>query len=95
MELGERANEREPDAEPSLRTVERAVPLGEQLEHLREQSREDSDAVVPDPKDRLVPFDSGDELDASPDGRVFGGVREEVDEDLLKPGGVGLELQVG
>ena len=39
VHLGELLDEREPDAEPPLGAGERAVPLGEEVEHLRAASR--------------------------------------------------------
>ena len=94
VQLGERPDERQADAQPALRAGERAVGLGEEVEHPREQLRRDADPVVPHPEDDLVPLDPGDELDAAPGRRVLGGVGQEVDEDLLQPGRVGLEPQV-
>ena len=95
VQLGERPDERQPDARAPLRAGERAVALGEEVEHPREQLGRDADPVVPDADDDLVPLDPGDELDAAPGRRVLGGVGQEVHEDLLEPGRVGLEPQVG
>src|SRR3954468_9248936 len=94
VQLGERPDERQPDAEPPFRTGEGAVLLGKEVEHPREQLGSDADPVVPHAKDDLVPLDSRDELDTSPRRRVFGGIAQEIDENLLDPPRVGIEPQV-
>ena len=48
VHLDEAAHQRQPDAEPALRAPRRRVRLHEQIEHLRQRRRVDSDAVVAD-----------------------------------------------
>ncbi len=76
MKLGERLDEGQPDAEPSLRAVERAVGLGEEVEYPCEQLWVHSQAIVLHAKDHILPFDSSNEQDTSSGRRVFGGVRQ-------------------
>ena len=95
MQLGERPDEREPDPEPPFRAGEGAVPLGKKVKHPCEQLGRNAEPVVPHAEDDLIPLNSRDELDASPRRRVFGGIAEEIDENLLDPRCVGIEPQVG
>ena len=46
MQLDQLAHQRQPDAEPALGRAQRAVGLGEQVEHLRQHLRGDADARV-------------------------------------------------
>ena len=48
VHLDELLDDGEPDAEPPFGAGERAVPLGEELEHLGELLGRDADASVPD-----------------------------------------------
>ena len=58
VQLGERPDQRQADAQAPLRAGERAVPLGEEVEHPRQQLRRDADPVVPHPEDDLAPLAS-------------------------------------
>ena len=90
VHLDQAADQGQADAEPPLGAVERAVGLGEQVEDAREQLRGDPDAGVADPDDRLVALSAGLQRDPAPRLGVLGGVVQQVGEDLLEPGRVGL-----
>jgi hypothetical protein len=46
MQIDQALDHRQADAQPSLAAVERALALGEELEHMRQQRFVDADAVV-------------------------------------------------
>ena len=91
VQLDQAPDQGQADPQPPLAAVERAVGLGEQVEDAREQLRGDPDAGVADPDERLVPLAPGLERDPAPRLGVLGGVVQQVGEDLLQPGRVGLE----
>ena len=95
VELDESPHEREPDAEPALRTFERPIDLREHFEHLAEHVGGDADAIVADAnRDSLVGLGGGfvdGERDAAAGGRVLGGVVEHVEQHLRKPRGIGVD----
>ena len=66
VHLDEGADQGQAEAEPSLRAVERAVGLGEQLEDAGEHRGVDPDAVVADAEDDLVSLDLGREPNTAP-----------------------------
>ena len=47
VKLGQPANDRQTDAQPTFRPMQRAIGLGEQIEHIRQQIGADADAGVP------------------------------------------------
>ena len=95
VHLDELLDDRQPDAEPALGAGERAVPLGEELEHLGELLGRDADAPVPDADDDLVRPRCGPMSRMWPAVlAVLGRVVQQVHHHLLEPGRVGVDPEV-
>ena len=94
VHLDELLHHREADPEAPLRASERAVPLGEEFEHLGQLRGRDADALVLDADDDLVSFDAGRKQDVPPVLAVLGRVVQEVHHDLLKAGRVDVDPEV-
>ena len=92
VHLDELLDHGQPDAQPPLGPGRRTVPLGEQVEDAREQVGPDADARVGHPDDRVARLPRGLHLDPAARLGVLGRVVEQVDQDLLEPDRVGLEL---
>ena len=69
VHLDQLLDHREPDPQPPFGAGERAVPLGEELEHLRQLLGRDADAVVPDADDDLVRLRLGPRAGCAPRSR--------------------------
>ena len=93
VELDQPANEREPDAEPALRAVVRVRALHEEVEDPRQQIGPDADAGVGDAEQDGVARSFGRDVDAATGLGVLDGVGEQVDEDLLEPHRVALQVE--
>ena len=92
MHLDELLDHGQADAQPALGAGQRAVALGEQVEDAREQIGRDADAGVADADDGVALVEAGVQLDPAARLGVLGRVVEQVDDDLLEPDRVGLEL---
>ena len=90
VHLDQPPHERQADAQPALRPVERAVRLREQVEHARQHVRRDADAGVADADDAPAPSVSRSALSQMrpPGVGVLGRVVEQVGEHLGQPGRV-------
>ncbi len=93
MHLDQALHDGKADAESPLRPIERPVSLYEQLEHTWQQLLGETDPVIADLDDRLLPFRPA--LDANvPAGiGVLGGVRQYVDHALHEPRAIAIDVQ--
>ena len=91
VHFGQLSGQGETDAEPAFGAIERAVGLGEQVEHAAAHFGRQADAVVGDADHGLAVFGESADLDAPAFGRVLGGVGEQVGDDLLGARGIGEE----
>jgi hypothetical protein len=73
VHLDEGTHERQPDAEPALRALERSVHLREHLEDVRQRRRRDADSTIAHAHDRAFAVTLGAEPDP-PAFRVLRGV---------------------
>ena len=92
MHLDELLDHGQADAQPALGAGQRAVALGEQVEDAREQIGPDADAGVADADHGVALVEAGVKLDPAAGLGVLGRVVQQVDDDLLEPGRVGLQL---
>ena len=90
VHLDERLDDRQSDAEPPLRPIDRGVGLSEEIEDPAERLGRNPDALVDDADDHVVVLAVPDDGDRPPFLAVFGGVAHEVDDDLLQPRGSAL-----
>src|SRR6185295_15995174 len=79
---------REPDTQAALRPVEAAIALHEDVEDLRDELGAHSHPVVPHAQDRLVALTPSLYPHLPALRRVFGGVAQEIEDDLDEPGGI-------
>ncbi len=90
MQLGETPDQREPDAQPALRSVERTLALNEQVEHARQQFGLEPDARVGHgDRGRRAIAACADAHRAAPR-RVLERVGREIRDDLIDARGVGV-----
>jgi hypothetical protein len=82
------------DAKPTLGTSGGAVGLLEKLKHLRQFVRRYADSGIFDPDDEVAALMSRRKPDMSAVFTVFRGVVQKIDDDLLKTGRVGVDLEV-
>ena len=80
----------ESDPQPAVRPFERPVDLREHLENVLQHGFRDANAVVLDRNGGLRPLERDGHLDAAPRFGVFGGVVEQIGENLGEPRDVGL-----
>src|SRR6185436_4603993 len=90
VHLYELLHDRKADAQAALTARDRALALREELKHLRDSLRRDADAIISDSDRHIGGGKARRQLDASTGGRVFRGVGEEIENDLLQPRRVGL-----
>src|SRR5690349_16547836 len=93
MHVDEAAHEREPDAEPALRTIELLRALHERVEDGGQHIAGDALAIVFDLGDRLLLAHAQAHRDRSTARRVLGRVREEVLEDLRETEFVAVDVR--
>ena len=91
VQLDEPARQRQPDAEPALRALQRRRDLREHLEHRRQVLRLDADAVVGHRDPQLSAGHRRLQRDAAAARRVLGRVVEQVQQHLRQPRGIGIE----
>jgi hypothetical protein len=82
MQFGDSPHERQTEAEAPLRTIKRPVVLGEQVENLRQQLRGYTGPRVLDLNHGILIVSRRAHLDRPALISVFGGVVEQVDDDL-------------
>ena len=75
---------------PSERASDRS-PWVKSSKTAREQFRRDADAGIAHPDDRVPSLEAAVQLDAAAGLGVLGRVGQQVDDDLLEPGRVGLD----
>src|SRR5690606_8532591 len=88
VHLDERADERQPDAQPAAGVIERLTRLHEEIEDRFEQVRGDPGTVVADANDRSAVLPSGSQPDVATRRRILRRIAQQVDLHLLKAGGV-------
>jgi hypothetical protein len=77
--------EREPDAEPALGALERALALREEVEDALEERGRNPEPVVAHLDDAFVAFSHGPTRRSPAFRGVLGGVVEQVEDDLREP----------
>ena len=92
MELHEAVDQRQTDPQPPGGVGQRLVTLDEELEDAREHVFGDADAGVAHPQGDLFVLLSDDHADAPAGRRVLGRVVDQIHDDLLEPGRVGLHV---
>ena len=91
VHLDQPLHQRQADAQPALRALQRPVHLGEHVEDAGQHLGRDADAGVPDPDHRLLAVPLDGEPDAPAALGVLGGVVQQVRQDLGQPGQVGVQ----
>ena len=92
VHLHELADQGQADAQPPLRSVERAIDLDEQVEDAGDHLGADADPVVADAEDDLVGLACHLQADAAAFLGVLRGVVEQVGEHLGEPDQVGVDV---
>jgi hypothetical protein len=93
VQLGDSLDDGQADAKPAFGAGDATVALGEQLERVGEFVFRDADAGVPYFKGDLPALVPRGQPDAPACLGVPGGVGQQVDQNLLQPGGVYLQGQ--
>ena len=91
VHLHQALDQAQADAQPALGAVEAPLGLHEQVEDVRQLLGGDADARVPDPEHRAPPSRPAVSADVAARVGVLGGVVQQVVEDLLQPGRVGVQ----
>ena len=98
MQFDEPLDEREPDAETTVRQLPGLIHLGEHVEHPIEHLDRDASAGV---RDRclqaitgITPHQGAAQLDRAAGRGVFRGVVQEIGQNLGQAYGVGLDYQI-
>ena len=84
-------HQRQPDAQPAFRAVERPFRLREELEDTGQEFGGYADPCVPHPHYTLVALGLDGQPNVTAFMRVLGRVHEQVDNNLFQPRGVGIE----
>ena len=95
VQLDQAFDQRQADAQPALRTIERGIDLGEHLEDIGELAGGDADAGILDPDHHLLALRLDLERDRAFRRRVLAGIREQIFEDLRNPHAVDLDHRLG
>ena len=86
MYLDNLSHQRQANAKATLSARARGIGLNEEIEHVRQDSRRDTGAVVTNGNYRLAIDHRQGEDDVSAAVRVFGCIVQQVPEDLLRSG---------
>ncbi len=92
VHLHQAPHEGQPDAQAAFRAVERRLGLSKQVEEVRQELWIDADSRVANLDRHLLPAGLGDQPDDAAALGVFGGIVEEVGNDLVQADGVGIKL---
>ena len=90
VHLHQPLHQRQTDAQPALRLLQRPVHLGEHLEDAGQLVGGDADAGVPDRHHDVAALPLGGQPDAPAPLAVLGGVVQQIHEHLGQPGRVGV-----
>ncbi len=93
MQLNEHADKGKTDPKPPVRAIDRAVDLGEQIEDPGQHLRRDPDSCIADSNDDLASGTARADRDATALIGVFGGVVQQIGEDLLQPSQIAFQRQ--
>jgi hypothetical protein len=91
VQLDQLLDERQPDPKSFLRALVGPIDLGKQIEDPGLHLGRDADARIGDLDADLILLAPRGETNFSARRRVFGGVGEEIADDLRKPGMIGLQ----